>query len=154
MLLLLMIANGSPVALALVLKDRFKRPLDGNLRLPDGHPLFGPSKTLRGIAAAILATALAAPVFNLSLMTGALFGFWAMVGDLLSSFIKRRAGLPSSANVPGLDHIPEAFFPLCFLRSQMALSWADLGIILLVFAVLDLFLWYLLRQLYPRFHSR
>ncbi|WP_157862564.1 CDP-archaeol synthase [Nitrosococcus halophilus] len=151
LLLLLMVANGAPVVTAFLLKDRFSGPLDGSLRLSDGHPLFGSSKTIRGIAAAILTTALIAPLFGFSLTTGALFGFWAMAGDLVSSFIKRRLSLPSGANVPGLDHIPEAFFPLCFLRSQMAIPWPNLAVILLAFALLDLFLWYLWGRLYPRF---
>ncbi|QBQ54812.1 CDP-archaeol synthase [Nitrosococcus wardiae] len=154
LLLLLLVANGTPVITAFLLKDRFNWPLDGRLRLPDGNPLFGSSKTIRGIAAAILTTALIALLFGFSLITGALFGFWAMVGDLVSSFIKRRFGLPAGANVPGLDHIPEAFFPLCFLRSQMTIPWLDLAVILLAFALLDLFLWYLWGRLYPRFHSR
>ncbi|ADJ29451.1 CDP-archaeol synthase [Nitrosococcus watsonii] len=154
-LLLLMVANGAPVVTALLLKNRFNQPLDGNLHLPDGYPLFGASKTIRGIVAALLATAFIAPLLNFSFITGTLVGFWAMVGDLLSSFIKRRLGRqPSSAHMPGLDHIPESLLPLCFLRSQMNLSWPDLVLIILAFALLDLFLWYLLKRLYPLFHSR
>jgi CDP-2,3-bis-(O-geranylgeranyl)-sn-glycerol synthase len=154
LLLLLMIANGTPVASALLFKSRFSRPLDGNLRLPDGQPLFGPSKTIRGIALAIAVTVLIAPLFKLSLTTGALIGFWAMIGDLLSSFIKRRLGLASSSNVPGLDHIPETLFPLWFLRSRMDIQWLDMAVIILAFALLDLLLSHLLYRLYPRFHSR
>ena len=32
-----------------------------------------------------------------------------MIGDLLSSFVKRRLGMSSSSKFTGLDQIPEAF---------------------------------------------
>jgi CDP-2,3-bis-(O-geranylgeranyl)-sn-glycerol synthase len=151
-----MIANGTPVAAALLfkIKNWSSPPLDRNLRLPDGQPLFGPSKTACGIILTIAATALLAPLFKFSFMTGALVGFWAMIGDLLSSFIKRRLGLESSSNAPGLDHIPETLFPLWFLRSRMDIQWLDMAVIILAFILLDLLLSHLLYRLYPRFHSR
>lgn len=150
-----MIANGIPVAAALLFKIKNwpSQPLDRNLQLPDGQPLFGPSKTARGIILTIATTALIAPFFQLSLITGALVGFWAMVGDLLSSFIKRRLSLAPGHNVPGLDHIPETLFPLWFLHSYMAIQWPEIIAIILAFTVLDLLLWHLLHQLYPCFHS-
>ncbi len=138
----------------LLLKDRFSWPLDGGIIFPDGQRLLGSSKTIRGIVTAIVSTALIAPLFNLSLITGALVGFWAMVGDISSSFIKRRCGFTSSYSVPGLDHIPEALFPLWFLRSQVNINWADLIITIFAFALLDLILRHLLHLVYPRIHPR
>jgi hypothetical protein len=153
-LFLLALANGTPVLAALLLKDWGNIPVDRGLFFPDGYPLFGPSKTVRGVGLAIIATAFAAPFFKLSWTTGALFGFWAMVGDLLSSFTKRRFGFTSSYNAPGLDHIPESFLPLWFLRSELGLNWNEVAAIILAFALLDLLLWHLLHRFYPRLQSR
>lgn len=153
-LLLLSVANGAPVIAGLLLQDRFNRPLDGGICLADGRRLLGPSKTIRGIAAAIVSTALAAPLVHFSFVTGALVGFWAMAGDLCSSFIKRRCGLASSAGAPGLDHIPEALLPLWFLDSQMRIQWTELALIIFAFALLDLFLRQLLHLVFPGIRSR
>ena len=50
LLMLLAVANGTPVAAKLMLGDTLVYPLDAGVRLPDGQPLFGRSKTVRGIA--------------------------------------------------------------------------------------------------------
>lgn len=154
LLLLLSVANGAPVAVALLLKDRFNWPLDGGICLPDGQRLLGPSKTVRGIVAATVSTALLGPLLSLSLATGALVGFWAMAGDLCSSFIKRRRKLAPSYSVPGLDHIPEALFPLWFLRGQAGIKWPDLVMTIFAFTLLDFILRHLLRLVNPRINPR
>lgn len=156
LLLLLIIANGIPVVVALLfkIKNWSSQPLDRDLQLPDGQPLFGPSKTICGIILSIIATALIAPLFKFSVIIGAQVGFWAMTGDLLSSFIKRRFGLASGQDVLGLDHIPETLFPLWFLRNFTAIQWLDIIAIISTFALLDLVFWHLLHRLYPRFHSQ
>jgi len=46
----------------------------------------------------------------------------ALAGDLLSSFIKRRLNLKSSARMPWLDQVPEAAFPVL-----MAMGWGLIG---------------------------
>jgi hypothetical protein len=73
--------------------------------------LFGPSKTLRGLVVSVVATTLSAPALGLAWTTGLLAGAAAMAGDLGSSFIKRRMGLPSSSRALGLDQVPEALLP-------------------------------------------
>ena len=74
---------------------------------PTADPWFGPSKTIRGVVLATLATAAAAGVLGLGWKVGALLGVVAMAGDLLASFIKRRLGLAPSSQAVGLDQIPE-----------------------------------------------
>ena len=106
LVLLLIIANGTPALLGLVLGPRWNRPLDNNRQFPDNRPLLGPSKTLRGLFSAIVVTGLLAPLFELSILEGASFALLAMLGDLCSSFIKRRIGFASSRSVPLLDQIP------------------------------------------------
>ena len=95
LLILLMLANGTPVIAKKVLGDRYSYPLDGNLRFADGRPVLGRSKTIRGIVLAVLVTTAGAPLIGLGWKTGLLVGSFAMAGDLFSSFCKRRLGLPS-----------------------------------------------------------
>jgi hypothetical protein len=53
-----------------------------------------------------------------------------MLGDIISSFIKRRLKLPSSAQAIGLDQIPESLLPL--VVCQNALSLTSVAIIICV----------------------
>jgi CDP-2,3-bis-(O-geranylgeranyl)-sn-glycerol synthase len=125
LLLLLAIANGTPVAAKRLLGDTLAYPIDGGARLADGQPLFGHSKTIRGVLLAVLATTLASLLIGLGWKVGALVGVTAMAGDLFSSFIKRRLGLAPSSMALGLDQIPESLFPLLACRMLMPLSFLD-----------------------------
>ncbi|MFA9419894.1 MAG: CDP-archaeol synthase, partial [Gammaproteobacteria bacterium] len=71
LVLLVAIANGAPVVISLLMGHRWNAPLDGGLRLADQRPALGPSKTIRGVLASVLATALLAPLFGFSPATGA-----------------------------------------------------------------------------------
>ena len=95
--LLLVITNAMPVIASLLAGRRWNWPLDGNRLFLDHKPLLGPSKTLRGVVAAVVVTALVAPLFDLTLTEGALFALLAMAGDLCSSFLKRRLVSPPAA---------------------------------------------------------
>ena len=59
-LILLLVANGAPIIIKRVLGQTWNWPIDSGLRLGDGEPLFGKSKTYRGILGSILVTSLAA----------------------------------------------------------------------------------------------
>ena len=61
LLFLLMVANGTPVIAKKLLGSRCSYPLDGGVGFIDGRPLFGTSKTIRGILLAIVTTVAAAP---------------------------------------------------------------------------------------------
>ena len=54
-LVLLLVANGSPIVAAKLLGRRLSYPLDVNVRLRDGKRLLGASKTVRGVVVAVLA---------------------------------------------------------------------------------------------------
>ena len=90
LLVLLSIANGTPVFAKWLMGTRWAYPLDGGAKLADGQRLFGPSKTLRGVALAIAATSALSPFIGLPWKAGAIIAAGAMAGDLLSSFVKRR----------------------------------------------------------------
>jgi CDP-2,3-bis-(O-geranylgeranyl)-sn-glycerol synthase len=140
LLILLTVANGTAIVAAKVLGDAFAHPLDGGVLFVDGRPLFGPSKTIRGIVLSLLATSIAAALIGLGWKVGALVGIGAMAGDLLSSFTKRRFGFASSSMAIGLDQIPESLFPLLASRILLPLGWLDILLGVAVFFVGELIL--------------
>lgn len=147
-LALILLANGLPALLGLLLGPG--RALDGGWLWGDGRPLLGPTKTMRGVLAALVATPIAAAAMGLAWHVGLLVALGAMLGDLLASFTKRRLGFPSSAKVPLLDTVPESLFPVLLVMGQLGLGWLDLALLILVFGVLDLVLTPLGHRLFPR----
>lgn len=138
LLLLILMANGAPVLSARLCGNRGGRPLDGGWILADGHRLLGDSKTWRGVLAAVLATGLGALLLNWPVGVGMIMGLAAMLGDVLSSFIKRRLGLDSSSRAVGLDQIPEALLPLLAVAETFVLDGRTIAMIVVGFAVLEL----------------
>jgi CDP-2,3-bis-(O-geranylgeranyl)-sn-glycerol synthase len=137
-LLLLGVANGTPLLGHRLFGARFAAPLDGGVWLGDGRHLFGPGKTIRGVVLSVVATALAAVLFGLGVGTGLLFGGLTMVGDLSSSFIKRRIGIPSGGRALGLDQLFESLFPLLGCKAALGLDLTGIAVLVLVFLVLAL----------------
>ena len=125
LLILLAVANGTPVVAKKVLGDRLARPLDGGALFRDGRPVFGPSKTIRGIVLSLLVTPLVAVLMGLQWELGVLVAAAAMAGDLFSSFVKRRMTLPSGSMALGLDHLPESLLPLLASLLLLPLSLLD-----------------------------
>ena len=123
LLLLLTVANGAPVMATHLMKGYANWPIDGGCRGPDRRRLLGASKTWRGVFAAVVATAAVAFLLGHSIADGALFGLFAMLGDMFSSFIKRRMGMASSARAFGLDQVPEALLPLWLMHEQFGIGW-------------------------------
>ena len=138
LLLLILIANGAPIIAAVVCGDWGARPVDGGRRWADGRRLLGDAKTWRGVALAPLATGLGAVLLDWPAMLGVVIGGGAMLGDLLSSFVKRRLGVPTSGMSLGLDQIPEAMVPLLAVADAFALSWPDIVATVAGFIVLEL----------------
>ncbi|WP_456405141.1 CDP-archaeol synthase [Thiolapillus sp.] len=140
LLVLLLVANGAPLLMLLLFGRRLAIPLDGGAILADGRPLFGPSKTTRGVVVALLSTMLVAPLLGYSMDIGLLVGAVAMLGDLTSSFIKRRLGLKSGAMALGLDQIPESLFPLLACKPLLGIGWTDVWLLTVLFLLADLLL--------------
>jgi CDP-2,3-bis-(O-geranylgeranyl)-sn-glycerol synthase len=134
-LALLVLANGAPIIARHLFGDCCTWPIDRGLKLPSGSPLLGPSKTLRGLLAAIVLTAAAAPILGLEWYWGAAIGALAMLGDLMGSFIKRRLGFAPSSQAVGLDQIPESLVPLLVIAPFFDLTFWSIFIILLAFSV-------------------
>jgi hypothetical protein len=60
---------------------------------------------------------------------------WAMAGDCLSSFVKRRSALETSSMSFGLDQVPESLFPAVACSAYLPLGPSDVIAIVLVFSV-------------------
>jgi hypothetical protein len=133
LLLLLGVANLAPLVARRLLRSRWQAPLDGGLRFFDGRRLLGPSKTVRGLVAAIVAAAACALLLGIPIHLGALIGAMAMLGDALSSFIKRRLGLAPGAEVIGLDQVPESLLPLLAVRGALSVSPLQIVAVMAVF---------------------
>lgn len=149
-LLLLLGANGAPILAARLFAQRWNAPLDGGLRFVDGRALLGSAKTVRGVLAAIAVCPLIAWLAGLPAMVGVAFALYAMLGDVFSSFIKRRLGIPPSGQALGLDQIPEALIPLWFLREPIGLETGEVAGLTLSFIVVEL----MLSRLLYRWHIR
>ena len=138
LLLLILIANGTPVVAAALYGTWGARPVDGGRRWVDGRRLLGDAKTWRGVALALLAAGFGAVLLGLPALVGVIIGVAAMLGDLLSSFVKRRLGVPASGMALGLDQIPEALLPLLAVADRFALSWLTIAAIVAGFAIVEL----------------
>ena len=152
LVVLLLVANGTPVIAKRLLGNRFSCPLDQGVKLSDGQYLLGESKTLRGLLLAILVTSAAAPAVGLEWKIGTLVGATAMAGDLLSSFLKRRLRLSPSSQAVGLDQVPESLFPFLFCRPLLDLTWAAVVAGVVIFFVSELVLSRILYRLGVRGH--
>ncbi|MET4177271.1 CDP-diglyceride synthetase [Bradyrhizobium sp. LA6.1] len=132
-LFLLTLANGSPVVAKKLFGSSFAFSVDGGFLLFDGRPIFGGSKTVRGIVASIVVTTVGGIFVGLGYELGALMAIVAMAGDLFSSFLKRRMNMPPNSQALGLDQVPESLFPLLVCRESLGLSFADIFVVVLMF---------------------
>lgn len=135
--LLLAVANGTPVLAGRLLGPRGAWPIDGGRKLADGRPLLGSSKTWRGLVLAIAATAAIAVPLGPGPAAGATIGAAAMLGDLGSSFTKRRLGLGAGSRAPVLDQVPEALLPLLLAHHLLDLGLTEVLVVTLMFVLLD-----------------
>jgi CDP-archaeol synthase len=133
LLALLTVANGSPVIASRVFGEHFNRPLDGGTAFIDKHPIFGPSKTIRGILLSLVAATALAPLLGLEWISGLCVGGVAMLGDVGSSFLKRRLNMPPSSRATGIDQIPECLLPTLAIRSTLGLGVLDMIFIVAIF---------------------
>lgn len=150
LLILLAIANGVPVLAKRLLGARLSCALDGGARFIDGRPLFGASKTLRGLLLSIVFTTALAPLLGLDFTSGFLVGLGAMVGDLFSSFTKRRLDIQPSGRATGLDQVPESLLPAILCWQHLSLSAVDVIALVIVFFVGEIFVSRVMFRLHVR----
>ena len=128
LLVLMTLANGTPIVAKKIFGPRFSVPVDAGTIFFDGRPLFGPSKTIRGILISVLITTASAPLIGLDLTIGAIVAGAAMAGDLFSSFVKRRLNFPPSSQALCLDQVPESLFPMLACRGLLSLTIVDIAL--------------------------
>lgn len=131
-------ANAIPLLAYDVFKHRGARPLDGRRRWPDGRPIFGNAKTIRGVALALGLVPALAFLLGFSPRLGLFIAAGAMAGDLFSSFCKRRLGMKSGSMAFGLDQIPESLLPYLAVRAPLNLTPADMALGVLLFVAVEL----------------
>jgi CDP-archaeol synthase len=146
-LVLTALANGTPLAAKKIFGSRFSYPVDGGREFVDGRPLFGPSKTVRGVLASIAVTSACAPLIGVEVSVGAIAAAAAMAGDLFSSFLKRRLDFPPSSQAIGLDQVPESLFPMLACANALPLTSADIMLGVALFFAGELILSRLLHRL-------
>ena len=132
-IILLFAVNAAPPVIAFLLEDRWNRPIDWNRTFLDGKPLLGRHKTIRGIIGSIAAGILLGWFLGLPLIVGFCIGFFSILGDLLTSFVKRRFELASGTVVPLLDQLFEGLFPLLFVKYYFLSDWALIIVLLILF---------------------
>ena len=140
LLLLIIIANGSPILIRVLLNDGFNIAVDLGKKLPDNRRIFGSSKTWRGIIAAFAATPAAAWLLGYSPEIGSQVAVFAVLGDLLSSFIKRRLAMEPSSMAPFLDQVPESLFPALMMMEIFNLDFSSVVQLVFIFVVIELVL--------------
>lgn len=104
---------------------------------PNGVRVLGSHKTWRGVTAALVGCGLAALILGFDFLIGAGFGGLAMLGDALSSAVKRLLRLAPGSEVFALDQLPEALLPLLVFAAPLRLNAMELAIVVAIFAVLD-----------------
>ncbi|RLB03720.1 MAG: hypothetical protein DRG83_06370 [Deltaproteobacteria bacterium] len=132
----LLVVNMTPALLAMVLGDRGNLPLDLNLALGNGRPLFGHHKTIRGFLGAITAGSFVGFFMGFPFWVGFTASFLSMIGDLLSSMVKRRLNIPPGEPLMVLDQFFEASMPLGFFYKTGYLSFPLTLVALFFFVVI------------------
>lgn len=138
LLVLLLIANGAPILLHRIMGPSLAMPVDGRLTLSDGNRLFGPSKTWRGLLGGTVAAEVGGWLLGIAPGQGAAAGALSLSGDLISSFVKRRRGIPASGRATGLDQIPEALLPTACLAPWFGLSVGSAAVVVVAFVALGI----------------
>jgi putative membrane protein len=139
LLLLLVAANATPALVGRLAGPRWAWPIDVGLHWIDGERLLGSHKTWRGLASSMAACSLVASAVGLPVATGAAFGAAAMLGDLLSAFVKRRLRLGPGREALGLDQVPEAALPLLLLWAPLGVTVHDVAVIVPTFSIAAMF---------------
>jgi CDP-archaeol synthase len=136
---LLAVANSLPWMSARIFGVHCNWPLDFGLKLPDGARLLGEHKTIRGLVAGIVGCVIAAILIGLPWQLGMRFGALSLFADALTSSLKRRLGFAPGANLPLVDSLPEAAFPLLVFHVSLSLRTPGIVAAVIAFMLLHAF---------------
>ena len=111
-------------------------PLDGGKNFLDGERIFGAHKTVRGLAAGIIAGSLIglaeSPVDSRLLLGGFVIALGTVLGDLLGAFFKRRIRIKPGSPLPIVDQLDFVFGGLLLGQLVFPLSLWSILIVVLV----------------------
>jgi CDP-2,3-bis-(O-geranylgeranyl)-sn-glycerol synthase len=101
--------------------------LDGGKNFLDGERIFGAHKTVRGLAAGIIAGSVIglaeSPVDSRLLLGGFVIALGTVLGDLLGAFFKRRIRIKPGSPLPIVDQLDFVFGGLILGQLVFPLSW-------------------------------
>jgi len=136
------VANAIPVVLG------GGRTIDGGKTLPDGKPIFGSHKTIRGFLAGLTTGTVTGAVqtvviefevlpgfalpFQFTIFLGFMLSLGALTGDLIHSFVKRRIGIREGAPLPVADQLDFVLGALLFSSVASSLSPSMILIVLFI----------------------
>ena len=104
-----MVANGTPVIIGKLVKN--PHPIDNDIKLRDGRPLFGKGKTWEGFLGGLTVGVIFGLLVKLALIDYPILflslyiPLGALLGDITGSFIKRRLGIKRGDPLPLLDQL-------------------------------------------------
>lgn len=147
LLLLILIANGTPVVATNLFRNRFNWPLDMGYKLVDQQPVLGPSKTWRGLLTSLAFSSVCAAYMGYEFQVGFITALFSLFGDAFSSFIKRRLKKPPSSMFLFVDQVPESLLPALVLSVDFNLSMLQVLLLVAIFILLELILSSLLFKL-------
>ena len=133
LVVLLTVANGAPAIAWRIFGEYFSQPLDGGVAFFDKQPIFGHSKTIRCIILSRVAAIASAPILGLEWVNGLYVGVIATLGDLVSSFLKRRIKKPPSTRATVIDQSPDCLLPTLASRSTLGLGALDVIFVVIIF---------------------
>lgn len=126
-------ANAAPVLLG------GGAPVDMGKKFLDGRRILGRGKTIRGLACGLvvgtivgLLQGIARPPLREYLLLGFLLALGALLGDLASSFIKRRLGIKRGGAAPGLDQLSFVVVALILASPVKVPPWQVIAAILVI----------------------
>jgi len=126
-------ANAAPVVLG------GGPPLDMGKKFLDGRRIFGDGKTARGFVGGLIVGTIVGLLQGVAraplreyLLLGFLLALGALLGDLASSFIKRRLGIERGGAAPGLDQLSFVVAALILASPVKVPPWQVIAVILII----------------------
>ena len=150
LLVLLIVANGTPILIRRIMGSRLNFPVDAHKNWIDQRPLLGSSKTWRGLISSIAVTTVAGLLLSFHWSIGFIIAAGAMAGDLLSSFIKRRIGIATHDMAIVIDQVPESLVPLLLVAGTLSLTGMEILVLTFAFFIIELLLSKILYRLHIR----
>ena len=113
--------------------------MDMGKKFSDGRRILGDGKTTRGFAGGLIVGTIVGLLQGIAeaplgehLLLGFLLALGALLGDLVSSFIKRRLDIERGGAAPGLDQLGFAVVALILATPVKVLTWQAIAVILII----------------------